>query len=299
MATTAMAKRARQISPCHQDERRTRRAATWRPSPRACPRLVVGQVSLESGHPVQWVSEENYFFALSRFREPLRRWALRPECTCGAARPKLPSGPHRHPLPPRAAIYPEIRRQHVLRLLDEGLPDLSVSRPAAKLPWGIDVPHDAGHRVSVQASHAPPCSPVWGPGQGMGCCTMSRFTSGWTRLLIMLPFKATLHGSLNPLSILSARISSSTFPPPSPSLPPHFPAPCNSPCPLPSVLSHPRGANARMQVPLHLLASLPDGCWLCTAAAGGGTWPLDQEQGQGENAPIAQEREGGSHCSVD
>lgn len=32
------------------------------------------KVSLESGHPVEWCSEENYLFRLTAFREQLLEW---------------------------------------------------------------------------------------------------------------------------------------------------------------------------------------------------------------------------------
>ena len=32
------------------------------------------KVSLESGHPVEWCSEENYIFRLTAFREQLLKW---------------------------------------------------------------------------------------------------------------------------------------------------------------------------------------------------------------------------------
>ena len=32
------------------------------------------KVSIESGHRVEWVTEENYLFKLSTFQEPLLRW---------------------------------------------------------------------------------------------------------------------------------------------------------------------------------------------------------------------------------
>ena len=32
------------------------------------------KVSTESGHPVEWFSEENYVFRMAEFTEPIRNW---------------------------------------------------------------------------------------------------------------------------------------------------------------------------------------------------------------------------------
>jgi methionyl-tRNA synthetase len=45
------------------------------------------------------------------------------------------------------AVEPEIRRNEILRLLEEGLQDLSVSR--VRIPWGIPFPGAADHTVYV------------------------------------------------------------------------------------------------------------------------------------------------------
>ncbi|KAJ2685889.1 methionyl-tRNA synthetase, partial [Coemansia spiralis] len=81
----------------------------------------------ESGQPVEWVSEVNYKFRLSAFRDRLIAW--------------IEENPD--------AIYPEIRRNEVLAWLRAGLEDLSVSRPRSRLKWGIPVPGDAEHTVYV------------------------------------------------------------------------------------------------------------------------------------------------------
>jgi len=92
------------------------------------------RVSVESGHPVEWVSEDNYMFRLSAFSDPLRRWLARSE-----------------------AVSPKGRSNEVAAWLDgsgsggsgAGLTDLSVSRPRARGPWGIAVPEDPEHVVYV------------------------------------------------------------------------------------------------------------------------------------------------------
>ncbi len=75
----------------------------------------------EMGHPVEPLEEESYFFRLSKYREPLLRlYKEHPEF-----------------------IEPEIRRNEVIRFVEMGLKDLSISRTA--FAWGIRYPDDPGH----------------------------------------------------------------------------------------------------------------------------------------------------------
>ncbi|XP_077433971.1 methionine--tRNA ligase, mitochondrial [Vanacampus margaritifer] len=87
----------------------------------------VVKVSLESGHKVEWLKEENYMFRLSAFRTQLLDWLQ-----------KTPN-----------VIQPERFLQDVLQWLKDDLPDLSVSRPRSRLQWGIPVPGDPDHTVYV------------------------------------------------------------------------------------------------------------------------------------------------------
>jgi len=76
----------------------------------------------------QPVSEENWFFRLSRYAEPLRA--------------AITSG--------RLRIEPAGRRNEVLAFIDAGLEDFSVSRPAGRAGgWGIPVPGDPGQVIYV------------------------------------------------------------------------------------------------------------------------------------------------------
>jgi methionyl-tRNA synthetase len=76
----------------------------------------------------QQVSEENWFFRLSRYAEPLRA--------------AITSG--------RLRIEPAGRRNEVLAFIDAGLDDFSVSRPAGRAGgWGIPVPGDPGQVIYV------------------------------------------------------------------------------------------------------------------------------------------------------
>lgn len=75
--------------------------------------------------PARWVEEENYFFALSRYRDLLLQHL------------------RQHP----AFILPTIRRNEILRLVEDGLQDISISREGGT--WGIHLPIDARHTVYV------------------------------------------------------------------------------------------------------------------------------------------------------
>ena len=76
----------------------------------------------------QQVSEQNWFFRLSRYAAPLRA-----AITSGELR-----------------IEPAGRRNEVLAFIDAGLEDFSVSRPAGRAGgWGIPVPGDPGQVIYV------------------------------------------------------------------------------------------------------------------------------------------------------
>jgi methionyl-tRNA synthetase len=77
------------------------------------------------GNEVRWVSEENYFFRLSAFAEPLLAHI--------EANPKF--------------ILPEVRKNEVLGFIKQGLRDTCISRTNAG--WGIPVPGDEGKVVYV------------------------------------------------------------------------------------------------------------------------------------------------------
>ncbi len=82
----------------------------------------------EHGTAPQQVSEENWFFRLSRYAAPLRA--------------AITSG--------RLRIEPAGRRNEVLAFIDAGLADFSVSRPARRAQgWGIPVPGDPGQVIYV------------------------------------------------------------------------------------------------------------------------------------------------------
>lgn len=86
---------------------------------------VVDGKDTESGYPVERLSESSWFFKLSAYQEPLLKWyRANPDC-----------------------IKPKSRYNEVLRFVEGGLRDLSVSRTSVS--WGVPFPDDADHVVYV------------------------------------------------------------------------------------------------------------------------------------------------------
>jgi methionyl-tRNA synthetase len=77
--------------------------------------------------PVERVKEKNYFFRLSKYEKRLLDWY-----------DQTPS-----------PVQPESRRNEVRSFVAGGLRDLSISRLAAAVKWGIPVPGDPSHVVYV------------------------------------------------------------------------------------------------------------------------------------------------------
>ena len=79
-------------------------------------------------HPnreIEWTEEENYFFRLSEYRDPLLE----------------------HIRENPGFVRPESRRNEILRLLERGLDDVSASRP--RIRWGTPFPGEEDHTVYV------------------------------------------------------------------------------------------------------------------------------------------------------
>jgi methionyl-tRNA synthetase len=83
--------------------------------------LLPGNLCPVHERPVEWFSEENWFFELSRFSDALLEWY------------------EAHP----SAIYPDTRRNEALGIIRGGLQDISITRTS--IDWGIKVPWDEGH----------------------------------------------------------------------------------------------------------------------------------------------------------
>ena len=77
------------------------------------------------GTPVEWTVEETWFFKLSKYQQPL--------LDLYESQPDF--------------IRPEARRNEVMRFVEGGLSDLSVSRTS--FDWGVKVPGSPGHVMYV------------------------------------------------------------------------------------------------------------------------------------------------------
>ena len=84
-----------------------------------------GEKLSPQGTPVEWTAEETWFFRLSKYQDALlKHYADNPDF-----------------------IRPESRRNEVLRFVEGGLKDLSVSRTS--FDWGVPVPGSPGHVMYV------------------------------------------------------------------------------------------------------------------------------------------------------
>jgi methionyl-tRNA synthetase len=87
--------------------------------------LVDGRCPEHPDREIGWTKEDNYFFRLSAFRDRLLAYL------------------DEHP----EFVQPETRRNEIRNVLEEGLQDISVSRPQRE--WGIPFPGDPDHAVYV------------------------------------------------------------------------------------------------------------------------------------------------------
>ncbi len=86
--------------------------------------LVDGLCPIHLTKP-DWIREKNYFFRLSKYQQPLlEHYAAHPDF-----------------------VQPDVRRNEILRLVESGLEDISVSR--AGQAWGIPLPFDPDSVVYV------------------------------------------------------------------------------------------------------------------------------------------------------
>ena len=84
-----------------------------------------GQKLSPQGTPVEWTAEETWFFRLSKYQQPL--------LDLYESQPDF--------------IRPESRRNEIMRFVEGGLVDLSVSRTS--FDWGVPVPGSPGHVMYV------------------------------------------------------------------------------------------------------------------------------------------------------
>ena len=88
--------------------------------------LVDGKCSIHGTEPKR-LSEENYFFRLSAYTDRIKQI--------------VQDG--------SLAVTPAVRKHELLSLLDQGLEDISFSRPAGAVTWGIPVPGDSSQKMYV------------------------------------------------------------------------------------------------------------------------------------------------------
>lgn len=99
-----------------------------------CEAFVTESTAKENGgncpihqKPYEKIEEENYFFRLTFFADQIRQ--------------AIDSNEFR--------IIPDSRKNEILSILNQGLEDVSVSRPKDKISWGIPVPGDANQVMYV------------------------------------------------------------------------------------------------------------------------------------------------------
>ncbi|HUS26196.1 MAG TPA: methionine--tRNA ligase [Nevskiaceae bacterium] len=93
------------------------------------PEAKADPARMKPDHPqaYQKIEEEDYFFKLSAYRDKIRQ--------------AIETGTFQ--------VIPDTRRNEILAVLNEGLDDISISRPKEKLDWGVPVPGDPGHVMYV------------------------------------------------------------------------------------------------------------------------------------------------------
>ena len=97
-----------------------------------CERFLTGKELVDGKCPDHQLEPErrregNYFFRMEKYRSWLRDYI------------------RDHP----GFIFPAGYRNEVLSMLGEPIGDLSISRPKGRVPWGIELPWDAGHVAYV------------------------------------------------------------------------------------------------------------------------------------------------------
>lgn len=90
--------------------------------------LVGGKCAIHLKEP-EIIDEENYFFRLSKYSDKLKKLIEKD----------------------KLRIIPEARKNEMLSFINQGLEDISFSRPRKDLKWGIPVPDDDSHTIYVWA----------------------------------------------------------------------------------------------------------------------------------------------------
>ncbi|HCZ06775.1 MAG: methionyl-tRNA synthetase [Thermotogota bacterium] len=87
--------------------------------------LLDGNTCPSCGRPVKRIEEENYFFRLSKYRDPLLK----------------------HFMDNPEFVEPDFRRNEMLKILEGGLKDVSITRTT--FSWGVPMPDAPGHVIYV------------------------------------------------------------------------------------------------------------------------------------------------------
>lgn len=136
---------------------------------------------VEHGKEPELIEEENYFFRLSKYTDEIKN--------------KIKSN--------ELKIFPETRKNEILSLLKSGLEDISFSRPAKDLPWGVPVPGDASHTMYVWCDALSNYISVL----GYGSCDESKFNKFWPADIHVIGKDILrFHAAIWPGMLLSAKL---------------------------------------------------------------------------------------------
>jgi len=142
--------------------------------------LVNGNCPLHPTLKPEWIREKNYFFRLSKYQQPLLDHFKA------------------HP----GFLQPEIRRNEILRLIEGGLIDVSVSR--AGQSWGIPLPWDPSSVVYVWFDALINYASAVGLGQDENA---AMFAKWWPADLHVIGKNITrFHAVIWPAMLLSAKL---------------------------------------------------------------------------------------------
>ena len=144
--------------------------------------LANGKTCPVHGTPAEWKSEENVFFRLSKYQQPLLDWIDRDP----------------------TVIQPESRRNEVRSFVAAGLRDLSVSRTS--LSWGIPFPGRPGHTVYVWLDALTNYISALGFGGADGSRYARYWEQGATRLHLVGKDILRFHAVYWPAFLMSARL---------------------------------------------------------------------------------------------
>lgn len=143
--------------------------------------LINGKCA-DHGQAPEVIEEENYFFRLSKYTDLIRRAIASDDFK----------------------IYPQTRKNEILSFLDQGLQDLSFSRPVKDMAWGIPVPGDATQTMYVWAD----ALSNYITALGFGSADLTRFKKFWPAdLQICGKDNLRFHAAIWPGMLLSAGLA--------------------------------------------------------------------------------------------